>query len=239
MARRATYASEDGNIQKLVGNHDHASAVRAKIINSAKCLLAEEGYSKTTIRKIVDHSGILTGSIYYFFKNKEDIFHAILLELMRDCIRRINVRFKDESPLFIYAAVCQVELKVLADNQIVRDSYKEGYDSVIIFEGMVAQFHEMARTLFNGTKYEKSDDDYYENTLMIKGAMHACLTEMSFHRPVSLARSRERLIRMVAEMFGTKKEAGEIVKKIREYGTIWENIGAELVEKPISAVPAS
>lgn len=238
MARRATYASEDGNIQKLVGNHDHASAVRAKIINSAKCLLAEEGYSKTTIRKIVDHSGILTGSIYYFFKNKEDIFHAILLELMRDCIRRINIRFKDESPLFIYAAVCQVELKVLADNQIVRDSYKEGYDSVIIFEGMVAQFHEMARTLFNGTKYEKSDEEYYENTLMIKGAMHACLTEMSFHRPVSLARSRERLIRMVAEMFGTKKEAGEIVKKIREYGTIWEDIGAELVEKPISAVPA-
>lgn len=239
MARRATYASEDGNIQKLVGNHDHASAVRAKIINSAKCLLAEEGYSKTTIRKIVDHSGILTGSIYYFFKNKEDIFHAILLELMRDCIRRINIRFKDESPLFIYAAVCQVELKVLADNQIVRDSYKEGYDSVIIFEGMVAQFHEMARTLFNGTKYEKSDEDYYENTLMIKGAMHACLTEMSFHRPVSLARSRERLIRMVAEMFGTKKEAGEIVKKIREYGTIWEDIGAELVEKPISAASAN
>lgn len=94
MARRKTYASEDGNIQKLVGNHDHASAVRARIINSAKCLLAEEGYSKTTIRKIVEHSGILTGSIYYFFKNKEDIFHAILLELMRDCIRRINLRFQ-------------------------------------------------------------------------------------------------------------------------------------------------
>ena len=155
MARRKTYASEDGSIQKLVGNHDHASAVRARIINSAKCLLAEEGYSKTTIRKIVEHSGILTGSIYYFFKNKEDIFHAILLELMRDCIRRINLRFKNESPLFIYAAVCQVELKVLADNQIVRDSYKKGYDSIIIFEGMIAQFHEMARNLFNGTKYDK------------------------------------------------------------------------------------
>ena len=148
-----------------------------------------EGYSKTTIRKIVEHSGILTGSIYYFFKNKEDIFHAILLELMRDCIRRINLRFQNESPLFIYAAVCQVELKVLADNQIVRDSYKKGYDSIIIFEGMIAQFHEMARNLFNGTKYERSDEEYYENTLMIKGAMHACLTEMSFRRPISLPRS--------------------------------------------------
>ena len=238
MARRKTYASEDGNIQKLVGNHDHASAVRARIINSAKCLLAEEGYSKTTIRKIVEHSGILTGSIYYFFKNKEDIFHAILLELMRDCIRRINLRFQNESPLFIYAAVCQVELKVLADNQIVRDSYKKGYDSIIIFEGMIAQFHEMARNLFNGTKYERSDEEYYENTLMIKGAMHACLTEMSFRRPISLPRSRERLIRMACEMFGTKKEATEIVSKIREYGSIWEDIGIELVEKPISSVPS-
>lgn len=236
MARRRNYASEDGSIQKLVGNHDHASAVRAKIINSAKTLLAEEGYSKTTIRKIVEHSGILTGSIYYFFKNKEDIFHAILLELMRDCIRRINMRFRDESPLFIYAAVCQVELKMLAENQIVRDSYRRAYDSSIIFEGMIAQFHEMARNLFNGTKYEKADEEYYENTLMIKGAMHACLTEMNFRRPISLQKSRERLIRLVCEMFGTKKEAGEIVKKIREYGTIWEDIGMELVEKPISPV---
>ena len=76
-----------------------------------------------------------------------------------------NLRFQNESPLFIYAAVCQVELKVLADNQIVRDSYKKGYDSIIIFEGMIAQFHEMARNLFNGTKYERSDEEYRSKAL--------------------------------------------------------------------------
>ena len=42
---------------------------------------------------------------------------------------------------------------------------------------------------------------------------------------------------MACEMFGTKKEATEIVSKIREYGSIWEDIGVELVEKPISSVP--
>ena len=94
---------------------DHATVIRGRIMNSAKELLSKEGYSKTTIRKIVEHSGVLTGSIYYFFKNKEDIFRAILLELVRDCINKINLHCRDESPLFKYAAVCQVELKVLAE----------------------------------------------------------------------------------------------------------------------------
>lgn len=135
MARRVL-KSEDGTIMS-----DHATLIRGRIMNSAKELLAKEGYSKTTIRKIVEHSGVLTGSIYYFFKNKEDIFRAILLELVRDCINKINKNCCDESPLFKYAAVCQVELKVLADYRIVRETYLEGYNSTIIFEGKIGRAH--------------------------------------------------------------------------------------------------
>ena len=233
MARRKTFASTEG-MEALVGNNDHASVIRGRIMNSAKSLLAKEGYNKTTIRKIVEDSGVLTGSIYYFFKNKEDIFHAILLELMRDCISRIDTRFKDESPMFKYAAACQVELKVLSDYQVVRDSYKEGYNSVVIFEGMIAQFLELARKLFDGTKYERSDEEYYENTLMVKGAMHACLTEMFFRRSISKSRTRQKVIRLAICLFGAQDEAKEIVEKIREYNHVWEEIGRELVEHPIN-----
>ncbi len=233
MARRKTFASTEG-MEALVGNNDHASIIRGRIMNSAKNLLAREGYNKTTIRKIVEDSGVLTGSIYYFFKNKEDIFHAILLELMRDCIGRINARFKDESPMFKYAAACQVELMVLSDYQVVRESYKEGYDSVVIFEGMIAQFLELARKLFEGTKYQMTDDEYYENTLMVKGAMHACLTEMFFRRAISKARTRQKVIRLAIYLFGGEDEADEILEKLEEYNPVWTEIGRELVERPIN-----
>ena len=81
---------------KSEGNH--IQEIRIKILNSAKELLAEEGYRKTTIRKIVERSGVLTGSIYYLFKNKEEIFKSMLLELTKDCQRAIKSRCGSESP---------------------------------------------------------------------------------------------------------------------------------------------
>ncbi len=214
---------------------DHATVIRGRIMNSAKELLSKEGYSKTTIRKIVEHSGVLTGSIYYFFKNKEDIFRAILLELVRDCINKINLHCRDESPLFKYAAVCQVELKVLAEYKIVRETYMEGYNSSIIFEGMIAQFVEMARSLFNGTVYACPDEKYYENTLMVKGAMHACLSEMFFRRDIKVEVTRRNLLRLALGVFGAEKEEIDtIVGRIGEMDDVWDEIGRELVEHPIA-----
>lgn len=230
MARKPrVFYSEDGSIVS-----DHAALIRGRILNSAKELLAKEGYSKTTIRKIVEHSGVLTGSIYYFFKNKEDIFRAILLELVRDCIKKINKNCYDESPLFKYAAVCQVELKVLSDYKIVRETYLEGYNSTIIFEGMIAQFVELARGLFDDTEYECSDEVYYQKALMVKGAMHACLSEMFFQREVDSARTRESLLRIALSIAGAQEaEISRIVEKIVSMNDMWARIGKEMVEHPL------
>lgn len=222
-------------LEKPAESNDHASLVRGRILNSAKELLSREGYSKTTIRKIVDHSGVLTGSIYYFFKNKEDIFKAILLELVRECIKRIDSICKDESPLFKYIAVCQVELKVLAENEVVRETYRNGYNSNIIFEGMIAQYHHLARKLFNGTKYEQPDELYYQNTLMIKGAMHACLTEMFFQREIDMDKTRETLLRLVLRTFGVDAAENEsILQRVEEKSEDWGAIGKDMVETPLS-----
>ena len=57
--------------------------VRQRILAAAKELFVQQGYKKTTIRQIVEKSGVLTGSIYYFFKNKEDIFQSLVMELLR------------------------------------------------------------------------------------------------------------------------------------------------------------
>ena len=45
--------------------------VRANILNTAKRLFLEQGYKKTTIRQIVQESGITSGSIYNLFDNKD------------------------------------------------------------------------------------------------------------------------------------------------------------------------
>lgn len=45
--------------------------VRQRILAAAKELFVQQGYKKTTIRQIVEKSGVLTGSIYYFSRIKK------------------------------------------------------------------------------------------------------------------------------------------------------------------------
>ena len=216
---------------KREGNH--IQEIRIKILNSAKELLAEEGYRKTTMRKIVERSGVLTGSIYYLFKNKEEIFKSMLLELTKDCQRAIKSRCGSESPLFQYAAVCEVELRVLAEYPIIRDTYRDGYCSGLIFEGMVEQFVNLARDLFQGTVHECSDEDYYANTLLIKGGMYACLTELYFKQKIRFANSRKHLQQMALILFGASEaETADILQHIDEKESLWLDIGNDLVKQP-------
>ena len=73
----------------------HTQEIRQRVLESAKELLIEQGYKKTTIRGIVERSGVLTGSIYYFFKNKEAIFAEMLESIIHQCIEKIDTCCED------------------------------------------------------------------------------------------------------------------------------------------------
>ena len=51
---------------------------RQKIINTAKSIFSEKGFSGTGLREIAMGAGVSTGNIYNYFKNKDEIFDACL-----------------------------------------------------------------------------------------------------------------------------------------------------------------
>ena len=53
-------------------------AHRARILESAIRLFGKHGYHATTVPRIVRESGSSTGAFYFYFRNKEDIFSAVL-----------------------------------------------------------------------------------------------------------------------------------------------------------------
>ncbi len=55
---------------------------KENIINSALQQLAIHGYEGTTMKKIAESSNIKSASIYYFFKNKEDLVNNVLLKVL-------------------------------------------------------------------------------------------------------------------------------------------------------------
>lgn len=51
---------------------------RERLLESARAEFTEKGYLKASLRKICADAGVTTGALYFFFKDKEDLFAAIV-----------------------------------------------------------------------------------------------------------------------------------------------------------------
>lgn len=63
---------------------------RAEILGAARRLFAERGVRETTVRQIAEEVGVLAGSLYYHFENKESILDA----LMRPYVDALLARYR-------------------------------------------------------------------------------------------------------------------------------------------------
>ncbi len=59
-------------------------ARRAAILDASAAVFAEHGYHKTSITELVSAAGVARGTFYLYFESKEEIFLAILDDLLRD-----------------------------------------------------------------------------------------------------------------------------------------------------------
>jgi AcrR family transcriptional regulator len=53
---------------------------RACILKAARCVFAQQGYAETLVDDIAGKAGIAKGTLYLYFKSKEEIFLAALIE---------------------------------------------------------------------------------------------------------------------------------------------------------------
>jgi TetR/AcrR family transcriptional regulator len=61
-------------------NKPKGQKAKALLIKIATSLFAEKGYASTSVREIVERAGVTKPVLYYYFKNKEGLFYAILEE---------------------------------------------------------------------------------------------------------------------------------------------------------------
>lgn len=180
--------------------------VRQRILAAAKELFVQQGYKKTTIRQIVEKSGVLTGSIYYFFKNKEDIFQSLVMELFRQCTDLIAAHFQQETPAFRYAALCLVEFEAVAMNELVRETYYEGYTTAMTFEKITDHLADMTARIF-GDSLGLSQEDIFLRSLLIKGAMRSYIVQFDFSHPINSAKYAALVLGTALQLLGLS--AGE------------------------------
>ncbi|WP_412983925.1 TetR/AcrR family transcriptional regulator [Pontimicrobium sp. IMCC45349] len=61
------------------------------ILEAARTLFNEKGYSQVTIRMIASKLNISSGNLNYHYKKREDIFHALYFEMASEFDERVNM----------------------------------------------------------------------------------------------------------------------------------------------------
>lgn len=54
--------------------------VKIRLIDSARAEFLEKGYEKASLRAICKNANVTTGALYFFFRNKADLFDSIVSE---------------------------------------------------------------------------------------------------------------------------------------------------------------
>ncbi|MDJ0787305.1 MAG: TetR/AcrR family transcriptional regulator [Myxococcota bacterium] len=66
---------------------------RALLIETARRLMAENGYAATSTEAVVASAGVTRGALYYQFVDKRDLFRAVC----EDTLERVALRLADET----------------------------------------------------------------------------------------------------------------------------------------------
>lgn len=63
---------------------------KENILESARKVLSEQGISKLSLRKIAAETGCAAPSIYYYFRNKQEIVAGLWEDIAPSLLRRLN-----------------------------------------------------------------------------------------------------------------------------------------------------
>ena len=109
---------------------------RAKIIvSTSQKLFAKNGLSNTTMEDIAIGSAMGTGSIYYYFKSKEEIFEAVIEKegrtLQSTIIAAVSTATGPQEKIKTFITTRMAEIKKLSNYyRVLHDEYKQNFSIV-------------------------------------------------------------------------------------------------------------
>lgn len=88
---------------------------RNEILDVANELFNEKGYDNTSIVDILEKVGIAKGTLYYYFKSKEDIMNAIVERIILKMLAAANAIAEDSS-LSVYEKILRAVMSLNIDD---------------------------------------------------------------------------------------------------------------------------
>jgi len=186
---------------------EKSSEVKRNIMDKALDLFLAQGYRKTTIRQIAERARINIGTIYHFFKDKEDLHLHIGKDVYNEFMEYADsLTKKKKDPALRYALTRALELKEVEDSDRVAELYLESYSSWRITQMVLPVNIQRNKLLFHEYNPDFTEQDYLNRTLALRGMRHMFILDRVKNGPGNFNTKCPFLIGTALKLFNVPKE---------------------------------
>ena len=121
---------------------DQAEERRRQIMEAALACFARKGYHKTTMDDIVAESGLSKGTLYWYFKNKDDLFLSLVKSYFLDMAQ-------DVTTILAQHATASDKLRAIAQETVRLFRETEAFFNVFFEFWMQSVLNEELNRLFS------------------------------------------------------------------------------------------
>ena len=178
---------------------------RLQIIQLAAKLFIENGYSKTTTKKIAETLDLSPGNITFYFPTKDHLLSVLVDELF-DYQNLIMEQAAEEgkSSLLSYCLELTAIAAICEESAVARDFYFSAYSSELTLELIRANDTEKTRAVFGEYCPEWSDVKWRATENIVSGIEYA--TIMTREEDIPLSVQIERALNTIMTIYGIPEE---------------------------------
>jgi AcrR family transcriptional regulator len=74
-----------------------AEVTRRRLVGAARKLFGRQGYADTSVDQVARAAGVTKGALYHHFRDKDDLFHAVVQQVKQDVTAAVGASFLDDN----------------------------------------------------------------------------------------------------------------------------------------------
>lgn len=170
----------------------------------------ENGFKATTTRQIISEANIRNGTLYHYFKNKDDILKYILVDAFDEITKRAEQLLCEEKNLVMHFSLrIALTLKIVDKDPRIADLYTEAYRSWLIMERLLPILIEQSEKSFQEYSPQLTKEEHYIRSLAILGSMYGFIAEGHYNKHINFEKKVSVLLDMVLSSFSVEKKERE------------------------------
>jgi AcrR family transcriptional regulator len=96
------------------------AATANSLRRQARKLFTKKGYSGANTEELVGSARVTKGALYHHFANKKELYHAVVEDVERELVERLEAAGKGKTPWERLRAMCRAYLEACRDPALAR-----------------------------------------------------------------------------------------------------------------------